>query len=184
MFLAFIYYDVIFLYAIINAIRGKGIWTVSVKEAASGTPGAPAVQPQLNAAPATQYHNYGAYPSNVPPTQPYNAYSQQVPPQGPLNQLYNAYPQQAPPYGTPIMPPGQIQLYNLPSSPNVPQQLVNYVGYSPSPPTNDTPLPPQPNYNSYPANSSQAQLPLPSGYQRELIPPQQQSTSQYLPTAV
>ncbi|KAI9569253.1 hypothetical protein HD554DRAFT_1981472, partial [Boletus coccyginus] len=32
-FCAFIYYDVIFLYAIINAIRGKGIWTTSVKEA-------------------------------------------------------------------------------------------------------------------------------------------------------
>ncbi|KAG8219076.1 hypothetical protein J3R82DRAFT_4834 [Butyriboletus roseoflavus] len=193
-FCAFVYYDVIFLYAIINAIRGKGIWTISVKEAAAVTPSVPVVQPQFNAAPAMQYQNYGAYPANVLPTQPYNAYPhqippqgsptqpyyaypQQAPPQGPYPQQYNAYPQQAPAYGTPIIPPSQIQLHNL-LPPNAPQQPANYVGYSPSPPTNDAPLPSQPSYTSYPTNSFQAQLPLPSGYQGHPIPPQQQLASQ------
>ncbi|KAH0840338.1 hypothetical protein J3R83DRAFT_1355 [Lanmaoa asiatica] len=100
-FCAFIYYDVIFFYAI-NAIRGQGIWTASVKDAATGTksavnPGIPMVQPQFNVAPITQYQNCDAYPSNVPLTQSYNAYPQQVPPQGSPVQPHNAYPQQLTP---------------------------------------------------------------------------------------
>ncbi|KAF8555557.1 hypothetical protein OG21DRAFT_1460872 [Imleria badia] len=187
-FCAFIYYDVIFLYAIINTIRGRGIWTASVREATTGAPGTglPVVQPQFNAAPVTQ--NYGTYPSNTPPAQPYNAYPQQgspaqpytaypqqAPPQGQgPPQQYNAYPQQAPPQGPPPQqysayppqapqgfptgPPAQNQPYNYPSAPGAPQQQVNY-GYSPSPTGNNTSLPPQPNYDSYPADGSQAFAP-------------------------
>ena len=184
------------MYAIINAIRGRGIWTASVKEATSGIPGAVnpvpmMVQPQFNPAPATQYQTYGAYPSNVPPAQPYNAYPQQVPPQvpiaapynayphqvppqGPPPQQYNAYPQQAPPQGFSTINPGQNQLCDYNPSPAAPQQPVHYAGYSPSPTTNNAPLPPQPNYSSHPVNGSQAQLPLPSGYQEQPIPPQHQ----------
>lgn len=180
MSLAFIYYDVIFLYAIINAIRGKGIWTVSVKEVATGTPGVPMIQPQSHAAPATPYQNYGVYPPQVllqgPPAQPYNVYSQQVLPQGPAPQPYGAYPQQTPPYGPPTIPPGQNQPNNYPPT-GAPQQQANYGGYAPSPVISDAPLPSQPNYSSYPINGSQAQLPLPSGYQGP-IPQQQQLPSQ------
>lgn len=162
---AFIYYDVIFLYAIINAVRGRSIWTSSVKEAVTGTPGAvnsgyPMGQPQYNAPPM----QYGAYPPNVPPNQPYNAYPQQaqpysaypqqVPPQGPPSQQYNAYHPQSPPQAGQYSP-----------APGSPQQQASYPGYSTSPTGNDAALPPQPNYNAYPVHGSQAPLPLPSGYQ-------------------
>jgi len=164
-FCAFIYYDVIFLYAIINAVRGRSIWTSSVKEAVTGTPGAvnsgyPMGQPQYNAPPM----QYGAYPPNVPPNQPYNAYPQQaqpysaypqqVPPQGPPSQQYNAYHPQSPPQAGQYSP-----------APGSPQQQASYPGYSTSPTGNDAALPPQPNYNAYPVHGSQAPLPLPSGYQ-------------------
>lgn len=203
MSLAFIYYDVIVLYAIINAIRGKGIWTTSVKEAATGSVShtVPMVQPQFNAASGVQYQNCGTYPPNAPPTQPYNAYPQQVhpqaapaqpynaypqqlPPQGASPPQYNAYPQQAPPQGSPTITPGQNQPYNYPTPPGALQQHVSYAGYSPSPTSNNAPLPPQPNYNSYPVDGSQAQLPLPGGYQRQSMPQQQQLYGSHQPVPV
>ncbi|KAF9226955.1 hypothetical protein BS17DRAFT_814852 [Gyrodon lividus] len=158
----FVYYDVILLYAIINAIRGKGIWTASVQEAVGITSspvntGIPMNQPQYNAVPGPQYQNYGGFPPNAPPPQSYDAYPQQVPAQGPA-----------------MLPMGQNQPYNYPPSPGVPQLQPNYGGYSPDAPlTNSAPLPPQPNFNSYPVNSSQSQLQLPSGYQTQPSPSQQ-----------
>jgi len=171
-FCAFIYYDVIFLYAIINAIRGKGIWTISVKEATTDTPDAPMAQPQFIVTPATEYQHYGAYPQALPqgvPAQPYNAYPQQVPQD--LPQQYNAYPQQASLYGSPTIPLGPNQPYSyLP--PGAAQQHVNYGGYPSSPTTSESPLPPQSIYNPHPVSSSQTLLPLPSGYQGQSIPQQ------------
>ncbi|KAG9317899.1 hypothetical protein JVU11DRAFT_2128 [Chiua virens] len=187
-FAAFIYYDVIILYAIINAIRGTGVWTTSVKEAANRTPsavnpGVPMGQPMYNATPAAQY---GAFPSNIPPAQPYNVYPQQVPPQGPLVQPYNAYPQQVPSQGTPPQPYGayppqsphtiQNQPYYTPPT-GSPQSQPSYPAYSPNSAVHSNALlPPQPNYSSYPAaNAPQAPLPLPSGYEEQQpIPPHQQ----------
>ncbi|KIJ69691.1 hypothetical protein HYDPIDRAFT_77279 [Hydnomerulius pinastri MD-312] len=156
-FCVFIYYDILLLYAIINAIRGKGIWTASVQEAVvitsgTGNPntGIPMNQTPYNVVPGGQFPNYAGFPQNAPP----QAYPQQSP-----------YPQQGPPMS-------QNQAYYPPSPGTAPQQ-PNYGGYSPNgPPGNSAPLPPQPNYNSYPAaNGSQGQLPLPSGYQQ----PQPQS---------
>ncbi|KAG6373893.1 hypothetical protein JVT61DRAFT_6046 [Boletus reticuloceps] len=149
---AFIYYDVIFLYAIINAIRGRGVWTVSVKEAATGVlnPGVAMVQPQFHAPPAMQYQSYSAYPSNVPPTQPYGEslkaslpsrtmrIQQPMSPQSPPPQQYNAYSQQSP--QAPV-PPVQSQPYNYAPAPGS-QQQVNYATYTPSPTANNGLSPP------------------------------------------
>lgn len=83
-------------------------------------------------------------------------------------------PQQAPPYGRPTTP-GQNPPHNYPP-PGAPQRQINFGGYSPNPTTSDAPpLPPQPNYNSYPVNGSQAHFPLPSG----LNPQQQQQQQQF-----
>ncbi|KAH7887253.1 hypothetical protein F5I97DRAFT_2007666, partial [Phlebopus sp. FC_14] len=142
-FCVFIYYDVLVLYAIINAIRGKGIWTASVHEAAgvTGPPSAiPMNQTQYASVPGGQYQNYGGFPPNAPP-----------------QQAYNPYPQQGPPMG-------QNQPYNYPTTPSTPPQQPNYGGYSPNAPSvTNAPLPPQPNFNSYPnPNGSQV---APGGYQ-------------------
>jgi hypothetical protein len=125
--LAFIYYDTIVLYAIIQAIRGKGIWMSSIAAAseASGPPATPALQvPQYATVPGGQapYPTYGGYPQNAP-LQPYNGY----PTQPPNPQYYN-------------YPPG-FASGNIPPSPG---------GYSPGLSGNAA-LPPQPNYAPYPA---------------------------------
>lgn len=170
--LAFVYYDVIFLYAIICAIRGRGIWTSSVKEVANDTPcsGNPApimVQPQFNAAPAMPY---GAYVVTLPP-QTYNTYAQPVPPPAslaqPYSEPYTPYAWQMPPQSAPPQP---YSAYTQQAPPQSPPQPPNYVGYSPSPPTNAVPLPPQLTYAPHPAHGSQAQLALPSGYPEQPLP--------------
>ncbi|KIK34487.1 hypothetical protein CY34DRAFT_110266 [Suillus luteus UH-Slu-Lm8-n1] len=142
-FSAFIYYDTIVLYAIIQAIRGKGVWTSSIA-AASEASGLPPTQPmhapQYTAVPGGQapYPAYGDYPQNAHP-QPYNGY----PTQPPNPQYYN-------------YPPGIPASGNIHPSPG---------GYSPALSGNAA-LPPQPNYAPYPA-ANQGQI-LPSdGYQEQ-----------------
>lgn len=141
-FSAFIYYDTIVLYAIIQAIRGKGIWMSSIAAAseASGPPSAPTLHvPQYAAVPGGQapYPTYGGYPQNAPP-QPYNGYPTQSP-----NPQYYKYP------------PGPPASGNVQPSPG---------GYSPALSGNAA-LPPQPNYAPYPANQGQI-LPA-GGYQEQ-----------------
>jgi len=149
-FCAFIYYDIIFLYAIINALRGRGVWGMSVKEAAQDITPAPVIvapmgQP-LYGYPATVVYGY------PPPNQPYNAYPQQVPlaqpynpSQGAPDAQYNAYPPQQ---------------YYYPPAPGVPQQQTNYTA---SPIGDISAVPPQPSYSAHPVHGSQA--PPPNGYQ-------------------
>ncbi|KAF9235216.1 hypothetical protein BU15DRAFT_78228 [Melanogaster broomeanus] len=161
-FCAFIYYDILIIYAIINAIRGKSIWTASVQEAVGITSGPvntgiPMNQTQFNGVPTTQYQNYGGYSPNLAPPQPYNAYPQQLPPQGLM------------------APMDQSQPYNYPP-PGAPQQQANHSEYSPNAPlTNTSPLPVQTNYNLYPADGSQPHLPLLAGYQTQPQPQPPQS---------
>ncbi|KAF8839297.1 hypothetical protein BDN67DRAFT_781701 [Paxillus ammoniavirescens] len=158
----FVYYDVVFLYAIINAIRGKPIWTASVKEAdtTSGPNTAiPLNQPQYNTVPGAQYQNYNP---NAPPPQLYNAYPQQIPAQ------------------SPVIAPQQNQPYDYAAASGAPQLQPNYGGHSPNAPSaNSAHLPPQPNYTSYPVNGSQSQLPLPGGYQAQ--PQQPYASPQHIP---
>ncbi|KAG0700956.1 hypothetical protein DFH29DRAFT_876236 [Suillus ampliporus] len=142
-FCVFIYYATVVLYAIIQANRGRGIWTSSIAEAsmASG-PSPTSVMPmaRYSAVPGGQvpYPTYGGDPQNTPP-QPYP-------------QSYNAYPAQ---------PPNQ-QYYNHPlGSPASGNQLPD-GGYSTSL-SGNAPLSPQPNYGSYPA-VNQGRI-LPGGYQ-------------------
>lgn len=134
-FAVFIYYDVLFLYAIICAIRGRSIWTLSVREAASSgviTPAVPMNQAQYPQQFAPQYAQYpgapapapspGAYPSAAP--QPY--YPQQAPLPGqpypqqpyppsagsspaPQQPTYGAYPGSFTPQGQPQTLPAEYQ---------------------------------------------------------------------------
>ncbi|KAG6331782.1 hypothetical protein ID866_7307 [Astraeus odoratus] len=160
-FAIFIYYDVLFLYAIICAIRGRSIWTISVMEAAardSGNPAVPMNQAQYPQQFTPQYPQYtgpqnvgpvpAAYPPGAPP-QPFNAYQQQPP------------PPQGPPYTN---YPGTAQ-GNYTGSP----QQANY-NYTPNAPSaGSTPPPPQPNYGSYPGSyAAQGQpQPPPTEYQQQ-----------------
>ncbi|KIK95944.1 hypothetical protein PAXRUDRAFT_11145 [Paxillus rubicundulus Ve08.2h10] len=151
----FVYYDVLLLYAIINAVRGKSIWTVSVKEAnaitSSPNTAIPLNQPQHNTIPAAHYQNFT--PNAPPSQQPYNAYPQQISAQ------------------SPVMAPQQNHPYDHAAASGAPQLQPNYGGYSPNAPSpNSAPLPPTPNYTSYPVNGSQSQLPLHSGYQAQQQP--------------
>lgn len=157
-FSVFIYYDTIVLYAIIQAIRGRGIWTSSIAAAseASGPPptsvlpvaqyaGAPGGQPP--------YPTYGGYPQN-PPLQPYNGYPAQPP-----NQQYYNYPPGSPALGN-IQP---LQGGYSPGSPALGNIQPTQGGYSPAL-SGTAPLPPQPNYASYPA-ANQGQILPAGGYQ-------------------
>ncbi|KIK20381.1 hypothetical protein PISMIDRAFT_682330 [Pisolithus microcarpus 441] len=177
-FAVFFYYDVLVLYAIISAIRGRGIWTMSVREAANGGPYNPAIvmtQPPYPQQVAPQYAQYPGfqkapsatgYPSTGSP-QPYNAYPQQTTPPVGQGQPYPGTQQQYP--GVPQQPqypgaqqqqyPGDPQQQQYPGAqqqqyPGVPQpDNFNPVQSNYSPNTQsmgNNPLSPQPNYNSYP----------------------------------
>ncbi|KAG2339357.1 hypothetical protein BDR05DRAFT_1062201 [Suillus weaverae] len=141
-FSVFIYYDTIVLYAIIRAVRGKGIWTSSVAAAseASGHPTPALPGAQYAAVPGGQapYSMYGGYPPSAP-LQPYNGY----PTQPPNPQYYN-YPPGSPALGNTQPPPGE---------------------YSPAL-SGNAPLPPQPNYTPYPA-VNQGQILSAGGYQEQ-----------------
>lgn len=142
-FSVFIYYDTIVLYAIIQAIRGRGIWTSSIAAAseASGPPPTPVLPvAQYAGVPGGQppYPTYGGYPQN-PPLQSYNGYPAQPP-----NQQYYNYPAGSPVLGGVQHPQG---------------------GYSPAL-SGAAPLPPQPNYASYPA-ADQGQILPAGGYQNQ-----------------
>ncbi|KAI6146307.1 hypothetical protein BKA82DRAFT_142902 [Pisolithus tinctorius] len=144
-FAVFFYYDILVLYAIICAIRGKGIWTISVRDAANSGPYNPVVamtQSQYPQQPAPQYPQYPGY-QNMPPA---NGYSPNGTPQP-----YNAYPQQT----APLV--GQGQPYSLQHQyPGAPQQYPVQSNYSPNAPSiGNSPLPPQPNHNSYPGSYPQ-----------------------------
>ncbi|KAI5983110.1 hypothetical protein EDD15DRAFT_1916970 [Pisolithus albus] len=70
-FAVFFYYDVLVLYAIISAIRGRGIWTMSVREAANGGPSNPAIvmtQPPYPQQVAPQYAQYPEFQKAPPAT--------------------------------------------------------------------------------------------------------------------
>ncbi|KAI6120861.1 hypothetical protein EDD16DRAFT_1703852 [Pisolithus croceorrhizus] len=192
-FIVFFYYDVLVLYATISAIRGRGIWTMSVRDAASGGPYNPAVamtQPQYPPQLAPQYPQYpgfqnvpsaAGYPSTV--AQPYNAYPQQTillvgpgqPYLGTPQQQYPGIPQQQYP-GMPQQQqhPGapQQQYLGAPQQqyPGIPQQQYpgapqqQYPGVPQLDNSNsvqngytsnllsmgNSPLPPQPDHNSFP----------------------------------
>ncbi|KAI6006847.1 hypothetical protein EDD15DRAFT_5055 [Pisolithus albus] len=64
-FATFFYHDVLFLYAIVCAIRGRRIWTMSVRDAANGGPYTPAIvmtQPPYLQQVAPQYPQYPGFP--------------------------------------------------------------------------------------------------------------------------
>ncbi|KAI5999795.1 hypothetical protein F5J12DRAFT_784572 [Pisolithus orientalis] len=186
-FAVFFYYDVLVLYAIICAIRGKGIWTISVRDAANSGPYNPVVamtQPQYPQQSAPQYPQYPGY-QNMPPAngyspngtpQPYNAYPQQTaPPVGQgqpysLQQQYPGAPQQypgAPQQQYPVAPQQQYPGTQQQQYPGAPHQQYSggsqsdhfnpvQSSYSPNAPSiGNSPLPPQPHYNSYPGSYPQ-----------------------------
>ncbi|KAI6152596.1 hypothetical protein BKA82DRAFT_4112674 [Pisolithus tinctorius] len=121
-FAVFFYYDVLVLYAIICAIRGKGIWTISVRDAANSGPYNPVHRntpniPDIRMPPANGYS-----PNGTP--QPYNAYPQQT---APL--WYPGAPQQYP--GAPQQQyPGGAPQQQYPQYPGAPHQ--QYSGGSQS----------------------------------------------------
>ncbi|KAI6042275.1 hypothetical protein EDC04DRAFT_2892184 [Pisolithus marmoratus] len=172
-FTVFFYYDVLLLYAIICAIRGRSIWTISVRDAANSGPYNPVVamtQSQYPQQVAPQYPQYLGF-QNVPPVagypptsspQSYNAYPQQTTPPVGQGQPYSGIPQQHYP-GTPQQQyPGVPQQQHYPGAPQQQYPVVlqpdNFSpvqnNYSPNAPSSvgHSPLPPQPNYNSYPAS--------------------------------
>ncbi|OAX33346.1 hypothetical protein K503DRAFT_804440 [Rhizopogon vinicolor AM-OR11-026] len=147
-FSVFIYYDTIVLFAIIQAFRGKGVWTSSIAAASEDTappPNTVVVMGQYAAAPGPQapYQANGGYPQGTPP-QPYHAYPGQPPnpqyPTQPLNLQYLGqppnpqYPGQPPNPQYPGQPPNQ-QYPGQPSNPQYPGQPPNpqYTGQPPNP---------------------------------------------------
>ncbi|KAI6120860.1 hypothetical protein EDD16DRAFT_574886 [Pisolithus croceorrhizus] len=123
-FIVFFYYDVLILYAIISAIRGRGIWTMSVRDAANSGPHNPAVvmtQPQYPQQLAPQYPQYPGSQKAPSATSCPSIGSQQPYPGNPQQQ-YPGIPQQQYP-GTPQQQyPGVPQ----PQYPGTPQQ--QYTG--------------------------------------------------------
>ncbi|KAI5982044.1 hypothetical protein EDD15DRAFT_2327468 [Pisolithus albus] len=103
-FVVFFYYDVLFLYAIISAIRGRGIWTMSVRDAANGGPRNPTIvmtQPPYPLQIVPQYQNMPPVPQypGIPqpqyssiPQQQYSGIPQQY--SGIPQPQYSAIPQQ------------------------------------------------------------------------------------------
>ncbi|KAG1789624.1 uncharacterized protein HD556DRAFT_1538151 [Suillus plorans] len=134
-FFAFIYYDTIVSYAIIQAIRGKGIWMSSIA-AASEAPSPPLT-------PALPVARYTAVLGGQAPYTTYGDYSHNA-----RLQLYNSYSAQP------------LDLQDYPASP---WQILPPPGrYYPAL-SGNAPLSPQPNHTPYPA-ANQGQI-LPGGYQ-------------------
>ncbi|KAL4076472.1 hypothetical protein J3A83DRAFT_4370630 [Scleroderma citrinum] len=143
-FAVFIYYDVLFLYAIICAIRGRSIWTISVREAANSgviTPAIPMNQAQYPQQFTPQYSQYPGAPAPAPVAYP----------PGSVPQPY--YPQQASSPGHPY--PQQPYSPNPPSAGSSPAPQPNYGAYpgSYTPQGQPQPLPaeyqPQPQYATH-----------------------------------
>ena len=138
-FSVFIYYDVLFLYAIICAIRGKSIWALSVREAANSGVITPAVPMNQAQHPQQFAQSYAPYPGAPAPASAPGPYPPTAAPQP-------YYTQQAP-------QPGQLY----------PQQP-----YPPNPPsTGGSPGPQQPTYGAYPGSYTPQGQPqaLPAEYQ-------------------
>ncbi|KIK20380.1 hypothetical protein PISMIDRAFT_682328 [Pisolithus microcarpus 441] len=96
-FVVFFYYDVLFLYAIVSAIRGRGIWTMSVRDAANGGPRNPAIvimQPPYPLQVVPQYPGFQNVPqySGIPQPQYSSIPQQQY--SGIPQQQYSGIPQQ------------------------------------------------------------------------------------------
>ncbi|KIM61471.1 hypothetical protein SCLCIDRAFT_1215923 [Scleroderma citrinum Foug A] len=145
-FAVFIYYDVLFLYAIICAIRGRSIWTISAREAANSgviTPAVPMNQAQY---PQQFTPQYAQYPGAPPPVPSPGAYPPAAAPQP-------YYPQQAPPPGQPY--PQQPYPPSAGSSPAPQQPAYGAYPGSFTPQGQPQPLPaeyqPQPQYGAYQA---------------------------------
>ncbi|KAJ8595795.1 hypothetical protein M405DRAFT_929296 [Rhizopogon salebrosus TDB-379] len=172
-FSVFIYYDVIILFAIIQTLRGKGVWTSSIAAASEDTPPPQNMamsMAQYAPAPGAQapYPAYGGYPQNTPP-QPYNAHPGQPPnPQYPGQPPNPQYPDQPPNPQYPSQPPNpqypsqppNPQYSSQPPNPQYPGQSPNpqYYNYpSGSPASGNT----QPAYAGYSPSPSSGNAPLP-----------------------